>query len=77
MQEQVNQLTYIVNKLKAEISEKESLIGRSVTDNDGEIKTLRQQLENKKQEISQLQSSIRDMRLSLKEVEGEGERKRR
>jgi predicted RNase H-like nuclease (RuvC/YqgF family) len=77
MQEQINQLSYIVNKLKAEISEKESLIGRSVTDNDGEIRTLRQQLENKKQEISQLQSSIRDMRLSLKEAEGEGERKRR
>lgn len=44
MQEQINQLTYIVNKLKAEIAEKDNLIGRSVSDNDGEIRSLKQQL---------------------------------
>ena len=77
MQEQVNQLTYIVNKLKAEIAEKDGLIGRSVSDNDGEIRSLRQQLEGKRQEVAQLQGSVRDLRLTLKDVEGEGERKRR
>lgn len=77
MQEQINQLTYIVNKLKAEIAEKDNLIGRSVSDNDGEIRSLKQQLEGKRQEIVQLQGSIRDLRLTLKDVESEGERKRR
>lgn len=77
MQEQINQLTYIVNKLKAEIAEKDNLIGRSVSDNDGEIRSLKQQLEGKRQEIAQLQGSIRDLRLTLKDVESEGERKRR
>jgi predicted RNase H-like nuclease (RuvC/YqgF family) len=77
MQDQVNQLSYIVNKLKAEIAERENLIGRSVSDNDGEVKSLKQQLENKRQENSQLQGSIRDLRLNIKEVEADGERKRR
>lgn len=72
LQEQINQLNYIVNKLKSELAEKDSLIGRSVMSNDGEVKTLRQQLEAKKQENSQLQASIRDLRLSLKDVEADG-----
>lgn len=66
LQEQINQLTYITNKLKAELAEKDSLIGRSLSSNDGDIKALKQQLESKKQENSQLQGSIRDLRLSLK-----------
>jgi uncharacterized protein YlxW (UPF0749 family) len=49
LQEQINQLNYIVNKLKSELAEKDNLIGRSVMSNDGEVKTLRQQLEAKKQ----------------------------
>jgi predicted RNase H-like nuclease (RuvC/YqgF family) len=72
LQEQINQLNYIVNKLKSELAEKDNLIGRSVMSNDGEVKTLRQQLEVKKQESSQLQASIRDLRLSLKDVEADG-----
>jgi hypothetical protein len=42
-----------------ELNEKDSLIGRSLNNNDGELKMLKQQLENKKQENSQLQGSIR------------------
>lgn len=42
-----------------ELAEKDSLIGRSFNDNDGELKLLRQQLESKKQENNQLQSSVR------------------
>lgn len=34
-------------------------------------------LENKKSEVNQLQSSNRDLRLALKDIEAEGERKRR
>jgi hypothetical protein len=59
LQEQNNQLNYIINKLKMELNEKDSLIGRSLNNNDGELKMLKQQLENKKQENSQLQGSIR------------------
>ena len=58
--------------MKSELAEKDGLIGRSVMSNDGEVKTLRQQLEAKKQENSQLQASIRDLRLSLKDVEADG-----
>lgn len=77
LQEQVNQLNYIISKLKAELAEKDSLIGRSLNSNDGELKTLRQQLESKKQENAQLQGNVRDLRLTLKDVEADGERKRR
>lgn len=77
MQEQINQLNYIVSKLKAEVAEKDNLIGRSVTSNDGELKTLRQQLEAKKAENAQLQGSVRDLRMNIKDVEADGERKRR
>jgi predicted RNase H-like nuclease (RuvC/YqgF family) len=59
LQEQNNQLNYIINKLKMELNEKDSLIGRSLNSNDGELKMLKQQLDNKKQENSQLQGSIR------------------
>lgn len=44
MQEQINQLNYILNKLKAELADKENLIGRSLNDNDGELRMLKQQL---------------------------------
>jgi chromosome segregation ATPase len=60
-----------------ELAEKDSMIGRSVNSNDGELKMLRQQLEGKKQEIAALQSTIRDLRMALKDAEAEGERKRK
>lgn len=52
-------------------------MGRNYNDNDHEIQTLKQQLEMKKQEIAQMSSTIRDLRVSLKDAEGDGERKRR
>jgi len=42
--EQVNQLNYILTKVKNELAEKDNMIGRSVSDNDSELKLLRQQL---------------------------------
>jgi hypothetical protein len=53
------------------------MIGRSINGNDSEIKILKQQLDAKKQENGQLQSSIRDLRMALKDVEADSERKRR
>lgn len=44
LQDQINQLNYIITKLKSELADKDNMIGRSVSNNDGEIKTLRQQL---------------------------------
>ena len=38
---------------------------------------MKQQVEVKKQENAQLSSTIRDLRVSLKDAESEGERKRR
>lgn len=76
-QEQVNQLNYLLSKVKSDLAEKDSMIGRSVNGNDSELKLLKQQLESKKQENAQLVSSLRDARASLKEVENDGERKRR
>ncbi len=70
-------MNYLISKLKGELSEKDNMLGRTYNDNDHEIQTLKQQLELKKQESAQLSSTIRDLRMSLKDAEGEGERKRR
>lgn len=70
-------MNYLISKLKSEISEKDNVLGRNYNDNDHEIQTLKQQLEMKKQEIAQMSSTIRDLRVSLKDAEGDGERKRR
>ena len=53
------------------------MLGRNYNDNDHEIQTFRQQLQLKKQEIAQLSSTVRDLRANIKEVEGDGDRKRR
>jgi hypothetical protein len=45
------------------------MIGRSLNDNDAEMMNLRQQLDAKKIENSQLASSIREMRTNFKEAE--------
>jgi septation ring formation regulator EzrA len=66
IQEQIPQLNYVISKLKSELTDKDNLIGRSVNDNDSEIKLLRQQLEGKKQENNQLQVSIRELRMAIK-----------
>ncbi len=67
----------MISKLKSEISEKDNALGRNYNDNDHEIQVLKQQVEVKKQENAQLSSTIRDLRVSLKDAESEGERKRR
>lgn len=77
LNQQLNHLNYLISKLKSEIAEKDSMLGRNYNDNDGEVLMLKQQIELKKQENVQLQSSIRDLRISLKDVESESERKRR
>lgn len=48
MNQQLNQLNYLVSKLKSEIAEKDNMIGRSYSDKEHEINSLRQQLENKR-----------------------------
>ncbi len=71
MHQQNNHINYLLNKLKQELAEKDSLIGRSLSDNDGELTALRQQLEQKKNENSQLTVGIRDIRSNFKEAEND------
>lgn len=47
------------------------MLGRSYADNDGELQTLKQQLESKKQENFQLSSAVKDLRIVMKNSEGE------
>ena len=75
--QQINHLNYLVNKLKSEIAEKDSMIGRSYNDNEYELNAVKQQLEMKKQENAQLSATVRDLRMTHKEYEGEWERKKR
>jgi phosphoglycerate-specific signal transduction histidine kinase len=77
LQQQVNHLTYLVGKLKSEIAEKDMMLGRTHNDNDHELLSLKQQLEIKKQENISQQGTIRDLRQTLKDSEGEWERRRR
>lgn len=42
------------------------MLGRSYADNDGELVALKQQLELKKQEVYQLTSTAKDLRIALK-----------
>ena len=53
------------------------MIGRSYNDNEHELTALKQQVESKKQENAQLSSTVRDLRMTLKDSEGEWERRRR
>ena len=53
------------------------MLGRTYNDNDHELQALKSQVENKKQENAQLSSTIRDLRMTLKDSEGEWERRRR
>ena len=41
---QLNHLNHLVNKLKSEISEKDSMLGRTYNDNDHELQALRSQV---------------------------------
>ncbi len=43
------------------------MIGRSLNNNDAELSSLKQQIEQKKQEIAQLTSTIREIKLNWKE----------
>jgi len=44
MSQQLNQLNYLISKLKGEIAEKDNMIGRSINDKEHELHSLRQQL---------------------------------
>ncbi len=44
LHQQNNHLNYLLSKLKQELAEKDSLIGRSLNDNDAEVVALKQQL---------------------------------
>lgn len=54
MNQQINHLNYLVNKLKSEIGEKDGLLGRANNMSGYEVDTLKQQLESKRQEIARL-----------------------
>jgi uncharacterized phage infection (PIP) family protein YhgE len=77
LSQQLNNYNYLVSKLKSELAEKDNILGRNYNDNDSEIQALKQQLESKRQENNQLTSTIRDLRMSLKDSEGDAEKKRR
>jgi chromosome segregation ATPase len=74
---EVNQLNFLVSKLKSEIAEKDNMLGRSMNNNEQELQMLRQQLEMKKQELFQAGKSLSNMQVMMKEQESENERKRR
>lgn len=75
--EQINQLNYMLSKVKNELIDKDNMIGRSVSGNDSELKMLKQQLESKSKENVQLQISMKEMRARMNEIQGESERKKR
>lgn len=70
-------MNYLISKLKSELNEKDGMLGRTYKDSDQEVQALKQQMEMKKQENAQLTSTVRDLRMSLKDAEGDSERKRR
>jgi len=57
--EQINQLNYLLSKVKSELADKDNMIGRSMTGNDSEVKLLKQQLDQKNKENGQLQISLK------------------
>ena len=59
LSQQNNHINFLLNKYKQEIAEKDSMIGRSMNDNDNELMTLRQQLDSKKSENTQLATNMR------------------
>lgn len=77
MHQQNNQISFLLNKYKQEVNEKDALIGRSNSDNDAEVMNLRQQLESKKSENSQLAATIREVRSNMKDSENDWERRKR
>ena len=77
MHERINHLTYLTNKLKNEIAEKDNMLGRVNSMSSQEGDSYKQQLEVKKQENHSLHSQLRELRQAMKEREGEFERKRR
>lgn len=44
------------------------MLGRTYNDSDHEVQALKQQIELKKQENAQLSSTVRDLRMSLKDA---------
>lgn len=62
MHQQINHLNYLLGKVKSELTEKDNLIGRSITETEGEIQMLRKQMEVKKQENLELASNLREER---------------
>jgi len=49
MSQQINQLNFLISKLKSEIAEKDNMLGRSMNNNEQELQSLRQQVEAKRQ----------------------------
>ena len=75
--EQINQLTYMLTKVKGELSDKDNYIGKSMSGNDSELQLLKQQVDNKNKENAQLQMTVRELRTRMSDFEGESDRKRR
>jgi DNA repair exonuclease SbcCD ATPase subunit len=67
LHQQNTHLNYLLSKIKQELAEKDSMIGRSLNDNDAELNAAKNQLEQKKQEISQLASNMREIKSKWKE----------
>lgn len=67
MSQQINQLNFLISKLKSEIAEKDNMIGRSMNTNEQELIALKQQLDMKRQEVAQANKAASDLRIMLKE----------
>jgi hypothetical protein len=44
MSQQINQMNFLISKLKSEIAEKDNMLGRSMNNNDQELDSLRKQI---------------------------------
>jgi predicted nucleic acid-binding Zn-ribbon protein len=77
MSQQINQLNYLISKLKSELAEKDMMIGRSMNDNDHELQVAKQQFENKRHELAESSKANNELRIRLKDQENEFERRRR
>ena len=71
-----SQVSYLYDKAKNEIAQREAALSRNTGENSHEVGYLKQQVEAKRKEIDQLALTIKELRDSIKDQAAEFERKR-
>ena len=74
---QNNQLNFLLNKLKQQIADKDNMLNHASSNTEAELNALKAQLQQRRQEISSLNSTNRDLRNNLKEAQYSWEKERR